>query len=152
MIDDRIYCEWSEQVWHAWELAGHYERGCDAPDLWVNGATCRSCDQEIRIPTLVYVNGEDVNGAVATPSANAIARAVRRAFPDAWWVVASRGWLEITGKDGTRAWRLKGESILSLAAALRGDRIRTFSFILPAEPDSFAPRRSRPEAATEEAA
>jgi hypothetical protein len=59
MMDD-VFGAWADAMWGSWEAAGHYERGCDAPDL--DNSICRTCEQPIPAPHLIHVTGEDING------------------------------------------------------------------------------------------
>jgi hypothetical protein len=133
MLPDETFEAWSRAAWDAWEAAGHYEKACDGPDA--DNGICFTCEQPIPVPHLIRVTGEDINGAVATPSQNPVARAARRAFPGAWWVRASSGVLVVTDRHAERQWTLDFEPAAFLAACLDGGRAGAFSFIIPAEAD-----------------
>jgi len=100
----------------------------------------------------ICVTEAEIIPATTTPAGNHVARALRRYYPRAWFITATESRIEITGSDGTRGLHTPAGASLSLAAALAGHEVAPFSFTLPASPDDFSPRRSRPEAATRKAA
>jgi hypothetical protein len=43
--------EWTRQVQHQWEKAGHYEKGCDGwSDALDGSAACTTCGEGIPLP------------------------------------------------------------------------------------------------------
>jgi len=63
----------------------------------------------------ITVTGADLAMGGPWPSGNPVARAVRRALPDAWWVTAALRSATVIGRDGTREYRLPDEAAAALA-------------------------------------
>jgi hypothetical protein len=70
------------------------------------------------MPEITVTSGDLANSR-PVPSANPLARAVRRAFPSAWWVTAGLGCVQVCDRDGGREWP---------------DRTQPFRFTLPDGP------------------
>jgi hypothetical protein len=96
--------------------------------------------------TEIHVTDGDINGANPVQSGNPVARAMRRTFPDARWVVAGHRVLGVTFKDRQDVWNTPPEVTAALDAALEGTKMKTLSFVLPAAPDYTRASRTRPAA------
>lgn len=80
---------------------------------------------------ITVTSGDLANGR-PTPSADPLTRAVRRAFPGAWFVTAGPQSLTVIDRDGTREHPLPDE-VQAIMATWREwpDRVRPFRFTLP---------------------
>lgn len=83
------------------------------------------------MPEITVTSWDLANGR-PTPSANPLARAVRRAFPGARWVTAGLGCVQVCDRDGQHEHQVPDKVSAALASWCEWpDRAKPFRFTLP---------------------